>query len=128
MDMAIYEIKTPEQPWGQKQKQLLSNLGPSSANLDGHTLEFYRKVCQRQDTTRKVILYYTDGAMPMANYDEELEILQHNIKLCRNLGIQLVGVGIKNEDPADHGLDTVRLDEITDVPKVVKELEKRLKA
>lgn len=127
MDLAIYEIKTPEQPWGKKQKELLSNLGPSSANLDGHTLEFYRKVCERQDTTEKLILYYTDGAMPMANYEEELEVLQHNIRLCRAMGIQLVGVGIKNDDPTEHGLDTVRLDEISDVPKVVQELEKRLR-
>lgn len=126
MDLAIYVIKEAGAPWDVHAKERLQSIGPSSANLDGHTLEFYRKRADEVQATDKVILYYTDGAMPMENYDEELEILQREIKTCKQHGIGIVGVGIKNSDPEKHGLDTVRLDRIEDVPKVVKELEARL--
>jgi nitric oxide reductase activation protein len=123
---AIYEVKSPEEPWGKKQKESLATLQPTSANLDGHTMEFYRKVAQVRPETDKIILYYTDGAMPLSNFDEELAILQREIKMCQRLGIAIVGVGIRNDDPKAHGLDTIRLDAIEDVPKVVTELRKRL--
>jgi hypothetical protein len=126
MDLAIYEIKSPHDRWDIHAKDRLNKLGPSSANLDGHTLEYYRKVAQAVKATDKIIMYYTDGAMPMENYAEELDILQREIEMCRRLGINIVGVGIKNDDPTKHGLDTIRLDRIEDVPKVVTELEKRL--
>jgi hypothetical protein len=89
-------------------------------------MEFYRKVAQVRPETDKIILYYTDGAMPLSNFDEELAILQREIKMCQRLGIAIVGVGIRNDDPKAHGLDTIRLDAIEDVPKVVTELRKRL--
>lgn len=125
--LEIYEIKSPKDPWGPVAKRKLTSLKSVSANLDGHTMEFYRKVCERQSATDKILMYYTDGAMPMENYDEELEILQREIALLRRQQVTVVGVGIKNDDPAKHGLDTIRLDKIEDVPKVVTELEKRLK-
>lgn len=127
-DVAIYEVKAPHERWDKETRERLAALCSTHANLDGHTLEFYRKVTERQDATDKIILYYTDGAMPLANYEEELEILQHNILICKRQGIAIVGVGIQNDDPTEHGLDTIRLDVIEDVPKVVQELEKRLAA
>ena len=126
MDLDMYVIKAPEQPWDNEAKHRLCELKPSHGNIDGHTLEFYRKVVERQRATNKLVLYYTDGAMPAANFDEELEILQREIKNLRRMGCGIVGVGIRNDDPNKHGLDTVRLDQIEDVPKVVGELERRL--
>lgn len=122
----VFVVKGPEEPWTDECRMRLRELTAGAYNLDGHTLEFYRKAIQRRRETDKIILYYTDGAMPMENFDEELDILQREIRLCKRTGIQLVGVGIRNNDPAKHGLDTVRLDRVEDVSKVVKELERRL--
>lgn len=122
----LFVIKEAEDPWGPKQKEALAKLQPYSANLDGHTLEFYRKVVEKGRETDRVIMYFTDGAMPLENFEEELAILQDEIKLCQRLGIRLVGIGVQNDDPKEHGLDTIRLDDMEDVPRLVTELRKRL--
>lgn len=124
--LAMFTIKSDREPWAKPARQALAELQPYSANLDGHTLEFYRKVAERRTETDKLILYYTDGHMPLANFDEELEILQREIKHCQRAGIKLVGIGVNTDSPTRHGLDTIRLDDLSDVPKVVTELRKRL--
>lgn len=124
--VAIFEIKAAKEPWGKEQKQALEDLQPYSGNIDGHTLEYYRKVCEARPETDKLLLYYTDGHMPAANYDEELFILQREIKLCDQLGIKLIGVGVNSDAPTEHGLDTIRLDDIGDLQKVVKGLKERM--
>lgn len=122
----IFEVKSPTDPWSKNQKTALIDLQPYSANLDGHTLEYYRKVAEKRTETDKLILYYTDGAMPAANFKEELEILQREIKVCKRLGIHLVGIGVNSDSPTEHGLDTILLDSMSDVSKVVKGLQARL--
>lgn len=124
--LAMFVIKNDKEPWGKGPRKALEELQPYSANLDGHSLEFYRKVAERRTETDKLILYYTDGAMPLANYDEELEILQREIVTCQKLQIRLVGIGVNSDSPKEHGLDTILLDTLDDVPKVVTELRKRL--
>ena len=124
--VAIFEIKGPKEPWGKKQRESLDALNPYSGNLDGHTLEYYRKVVERRPETDRLLLYYTDGAMPASNYDEELEILQREIKTCERLGVHLVGIGVNSDAPTEHGLDTIRLDDVSDIPDVINELRKRL--
>lgn len=125
-EVTIFEIKGPNEPWNERTKEALSRIGAFAANLDGHTLEFYRKRAEEHRATDKIIMYYTDGAMPCENYNEELDVLQRNIKICEEQGTTLVAVGVRNDDPKRHGLDTIRLDRIEDVPKVVEELGKRL--
>ena len=127
-DLDIYHVKDPTEPWDTKTQKRLEEIGPDSANLDGHTLEYYRRVCDRDTATDKVILYYTDGKMPAENHDEELEILQREIRTCRQKNYTLLGVGIRTDSPVRHGLDTVQVDEESDVVKVVKHLERRLLA
>ncbi len=122
----MYEIKTAEEPWDEQRKNRLANLGPDGGNLDGHTLEFYRKRLDEVQATDKIILYYTDGRMPASNYDEELEILQREIKTCKAKGYTLLGVGIRTNSPVRHGLDTVRVDNDENIRDVVVHLEKRL--
>lgn len=122
----IFEVKGPKERWGTEQKEALDKLVPFSANLDGHTLEYYRKVLQKRTETDRLLLYYTDGAMPAANYVEELEVLQREIKICDQMGIHLVGIGVQSDSPTEHGLDTILLNEIEDIPDVVNELRKRL--
>lgn len=126
MDLDIYLVKGPDEPFTTKIEERLTSLGPDSGNLDGHTLEYYRKVLDKVEATDKIILYYTDGKMPASNHDEELEILQREIRTCKRKGYTLLGVGINTDSPTQHGLETVQVDGEEDVVKVVKHIEKRL--
>jgi cobalamin biosynthesis protein CobT len=126
MDLDIYIIKQADEPWDAKIQERLTKIGPDSANLDGHSIEYYRKRCDERPETHKIILYYSDGKMPAENYEEELEILQREIKICKQKRYTLLGVGIRTDSPARHGLDTVQVDSVEEISKVVKHLERRL--
>lgn len=126
VDVDIYHLKDPDEPWTAEVQKRLLEIGPDSANLDGHTFEYYRKILDKRSETHKVMLYYTDGKMPAENAEEELVILQREIKTCRHKRYVLLGVGIRTDSPIRHGLDTVRVDGEEDIVKVVKHLEKRL--
>lgn len=122
----IGEIKSPTEPWGTSQKEALDKVWAYTANLDGHTLEFYRKVMERQRATDRLILYYTDGAMPLENYNEELAVLTREIETCKKLDIHLLGVGCNTDSPKRHGLETVRFDSLADSKKVLEALRKKV--
>jgi cobalamin biosynthesis protein CobT len=126
LDLDMYFIKDADQPWNEETKNALRAIGPDSANLDGHSLEYYRKMIEKRRETNKIIMYYSDGKMPAENHDEELMILQREIKTCKRKNILLLGVGIRTDSPSRHGLDTVQVDDDEDIKKVVKHLEKRL--
>lgn len=126
MALDIYVVKTAHETWNPVTKERLAMLQSTGGNVDGHTLEFYRKVCDQSQATDKIIMYYTDGQMPAANYNEELEILQREIMLCRQRRYTLMGVGVRTDSPVQHGLDTVQINGLGDVPKVVDHLEKRI--
>jgi cobalamin biosynthesis protein CobT len=126
LDVDIFVAKDANDAWDSKARERLAALTPASANLDGHTLEWYRKRLDESSATDRIIMYYTDGAMPCENMQEELTILQREIKTCERKGYTLMAVGIGNDDPIRHGLDTVRIDTIEELPKVVRHLEKRL--
>jgi hypothetical protein len=64
--------------------------------------------------------------MPAANYDEELEVLQREIKTFKQKRYTLLGVGIRTDSPVRHGLDTVQINSDEDLKSVVMHLEKRL--
>lgn len=122
----MYEIKSFSQPWATAAKEALDKIGADAANLDGHSIEYYRRLIERHPATDKIILYYSDGKMPAENHDEELEILIREIKTCRQKGIALMGVGIRTDSPRRHGLDTVEVHEDSDLKKVIRHLEGRL--
>jgi hypothetical protein len=122
----ILPVKEPNDPWNQQTKIKLANIKACSDNLDGHTLQQYRKFAERSQATDKIIIYYTDGAMPAANKDEEQDILEEEIKLCDQRGITLLGVGINTDSPKAYGMDTVRIDSDEDTIKVVEQLDRRL--
>ena len=124
----VVVVKDPKERWTDATRERLRRVCPLMCNLDGHTLEYYRKVCERQQATDKLVMYFTDGAMPGQNYGEELEILQREIREAPGRGISIVGVGVGTDSPNAHGLDTVRLDDLEDVPRLVRELEQRLTA
>lgn len=125
--LEIYHVKDANEPWSDETQKRLTDLAPSAANLDGHTLEFYRKRMEEVRATDKIIMYYTDGKMPAENYDEELEILQRELHILKKQQVTVMGVGIRTDSPIRHGLDTVQVDTDEDLIKVVGHLEKVLR-
>lgn len=128
MTLDMFHVKRFEEQWDQAAKDRCLGLHGVMANLDGHTLEFYRRDIEARRETDKLIMYFTDGQMPMENYDEELAFLQRNIVRCQQKGINLVGVGVGTDSPKAHGLDTIRYDNIRQLPNLIRELGKRLTA
>jgi hypothetical protein len=124
--LEIYPIREAGEAWDKHTQQRLQELGSASANLDGHALEFLRKRADESKATDKIILYYSDGKMPAENHDEELEILQREIRTCAQKGYALLGVGIRTDSPREHGLDTVEVHDDGDLIKVIHHLEKKL--
>jgi hypothetical protein len=122
----LLEIKSPDEIWNDVTRLRLTRVAWHASNLDGHTIQAYRKIMQSHRAKTKILHYYTDGAMPMENYDEELEILRDEIKTYRRLGMHLVGVGIGTDSPREHGLDTVEVNSQEDIMSVILDLEKRL--
>lgn len=121
------EVKSVKSPWDKEAHKRLGGVRPVSGNLDGHTMQFCRKQLERSRATNKLLLYFTDGAMPASNYEEELELLQSEIKLMGKLGFAVVGVGMGTDSPRDHGLDTVEVNGPQDIGLVIDHLAKVLK-
>ena len=123
----IYVVKGLNEPWTDAVKTRLCSLQANQANLDGHSLEYYRKALDRAPVTDNIIVYYTDGCMPAENFEEELEILHREIATCKRKRYALLFVGVGNDEPKrKYGLDMVRLDTDTDIVKVVSALGERL--
>lgn len=116
-------VKRADQPWDNAAKVRLACVQPTAGNVDGHTLEFCRKRAEESKALKRHICYYTDGAMPAMNHDEELEVLQENIRICERNKINLMAVGIETDSPEAHGFKTVRVDSDDDLIKVVQQLQ-----
>jgi cobalamin biosynthesis protein CobT len=125
-DLTIMWVKKIDEPWNDSTRTRLANIEPSMENYDGHTLEFHRKLLQNRQETDKILIYYTDGAMPAANYDEEVVILEDEILQCKKNKIALLAVGINTDSPQQYGFDTVQVDSDQDLMKVVEQLERHL--
>ena len=126
--MQMYRIKAFNEPWSDKAKEGVSWLHSSDYNLDGHTAEFYRKRLMASAATTKILLYFTDGAMPAANKEDEVKVLQQEVRNYKQLGIIMLGVGIGTDSPKRWGMDTIRINNKGDIGKVVKHLESVLTA
>lgn len=122
----LLKVKGVEEPWSLQTRTRLAHLNPLIENLDGHTIEFYRKQLEKSRATDRVLLYYTDGAMPAANKYEELGILQRELLELDRKGIVKLAVGINTDSPSKHGFDTVQVDSDEDLSKVVAQLKRYL--
>lgn len=122
----IHEVKSFDESWGRHQRQALTALNGDGYNLDGHTLEYYRKSVMTQQTTDRLIIYFTDGEMPYMNEEDETVVLKREIEMCRKLGIMLLGVGWRTDSPKAHGLDTVIINSEADIPTLINEIDRRL--
>lgn len=124
--MDIVVIKEFSDPWSTEARNIMKSVRPHGANLDGHTLEFYRKRLDDENTTDRILMYYTDGLMPYANKEEELDILEREIKMCKQRGYTLMGVEVGDRAHCPPELDTCQVYSTDDLRVPVKHLEKRL--
>lgn len=122
-DLMILWIKKIDEPWNDDTRKRLAALKPLANNFDGHTLEFHRKILERRRETDRILIYYTDGEMPAANHDEELEVLQRELARMDQLGIKRLAVGINTNSPEEYGFDTVEVEGDDDLVKVVEQLK-----
>lgn len=122
----IQEIKLTHERWGAEQKSKLAGLCGSLANLDGHAMEYARKVMVVSRATDRIVIYYTDGNMPQANFAEEKEILVRELDLMSRMGIEVLGVGVNTDSPRQYGLNTVRVECDDDILKVQAQLVEAL--
>jgi hypothetical protein len=121
--MQMYRVKAYNEPWSQKTQEGVTWLHSSHYNLDGHTVEFYRKRLMSSQATTKILLYFTDGAMPAANKEDEVHVLRQEVKNYKRLGLTMLGVGIGTDSPKRWGMDTIRINNKRDIGLVVKHLE-----
>jgi cobalamin biosynthesis protein CobT len=126
LSVGMWKVKETKDVWDAKAKQLLAELRPVSGNLDGHSLQYYRKKLDEAKATDKILMYFTDGAMPASNYDEELMVLQSEIVECKRRNYTLLGVGVGTDSPTRHGLETVRVNGPQDYPEVVRMLSRKI--
>lgn len=119
-------IKEFNEPWNDHTKTKLAAMQAMADNLDGHSLEFYRKMIERREETDRILLYVTDGQMPAANYTDERNVLEREVKVCARKKITLLGVGINTDSPKEYGMETVRVDSDEDIHKVIDMLDRRL--
>jgi hypothetical protein len=126
MDVWLLQVKTPGDKWNDDARQRMHALQPLGGNLDGHTLQIMRKRADemRRKFTDVIICYYTDGAMPASNAQEEGRILKDETALCKRKGYPLLAVAAGTDSPKAWGFDTVRIDSDKDLPKVMEQLER----
>jgi hypothetical protein len=118
--LLMFVVKDFDQPYDTGAKERLFNLPSTGYNLDGHAFEYMRKLLQKKKATDKLLIYYSDGAMPRSNYREELALMLHEIEELKRLGIKLTTVGVENDEPArKYGLDMTLYESHSDIIRVV---------
>lgn len=119
-DLEVYELKTVAERWAPQVRSRLGRLAPGDTNLDGSTLRLYRRRLMAQPGDRRILLYFTDGAIPGAGGVAEEEVMRSEVTACARAGITLLGVGIRTRSPEDFGIPTVSLDGPGDVAQVLE--------
>jgi len=124
--MDIYKLKEVSETWTDAIRTRVTSVRPGGSNLDGTTLQFYRKQLDKSRATDKILMYFTDGVMPGMATSSEVPVLKDEIEVCRKRGYTLLGVGVFTDAPKEHGLPTVQVDSEADYPRVIEHLAKRL--
>lgn len=122
----IYQVKSPNEAWTHVQRDRLIRLSDAWGSLDGHNLQFYRKVLARRSESRRTLIYFTDGRIPETNAVEELALVQDEIKKFSRLGYHILAIGVATDAPKEHGLDTICIDNTQDIGKILTELDARI--
>lgn len=123
----IMPIKEEGEPWSEAARNRMANINCGGSNLDGHALEFARKRIEKSTATDTIIVYCTDGAMPEANYSDEVVVLLREIlTIAKNPKMNLVGVGMGTDSPNQYGLPTVEVNRSSDIDQIIKFMGKML--
>ena len=105
------------EPWDTTAKVALSSLQCSNQNLDGITLQTYINMLLTQRATDRLLLYYTDGAMPAEDRIIQKQLLIGECRRARAMSklpdrrMHLVGIGVGTDSPKEYGMDTIEVDE-----------------
>jgi hypothetical protein len=120
-------IKEPHEPWSDKTRTRLTEVGAFGSNIDGQTVEFYRKVMDRQQATDKMLMFFTDGQLNLAVGDEQHDIILRELKIMDRQQYTMVGIEVNTESHMqDVGIDTVTCNSDQDIIKLVDELKIRI--
>jgi hypothetical protein len=119
-------VKNWNDPWNRRAIERLNRLLPVSANLDGHALEMLRKDIEKIKAEKRLIMYYSDGAMPMENFAEELKLIHRELEYCKKNKIALAAVGIDSTDPMQYGIPMVLYKGDSDIISVVEHVANSL--
>ena len=104
------------EPWDASAKVALSSLATSNQNLDGITLRTYINMLLTQRATDRLLLYYTDGAMPAEDGRIQKAILISECRRAKAMSmlpdrrLHLIGVGVGTDSPKQYGMDTIQVD------------------
>ena len=131
----IQLVKNFAEPWDEAAKSGVGALHASHQNLDGLTMRTYIDMLCTQRATDRILLYYTDGAMPAEdpiNQKVMLEAQCRRAKAMQKLPdrrVHVVGIGLNTDSPSQYGLDTIEVDGSdmeAGVTKVVEGLAERI--
>lgn len=125
-DVAIYEMKAPTAPWRPEVEQDLWSLAVGESNADGTIMTVYRRQLERSTATHKILLYFTDGAIPGYGGQGQAQTMRDEVEACRKAGITLLGVGVGTSSPEKFGIKTVRLDGDEDLRNVLEVIAEKV--
>lgn len=111
----IQLIKNFAEPWDLRAKAAHAALQGSLQNLDGITMRAYINMLCAQRATDRILLYYTDGAMPAEDSSHQRVILKSECRRAKAMAmlpdrrLHLIGVGVGTDSPKEYGLDTIEV-------------------
>jgi hypothetical protein len=117
-------VKAETEVWDARTLRKLEQMYGQGGNMDGHSLERYRKLLDANRATDKLLMYFTDGEMHGSG--EEGEVMQRNIELCLQRRYNLLAIAYKNDSPKDFGFDCVTYKDGRDVATIVAGLDRHL--
>ena len=112
--LATHKVaKNFAEPWDESAKLATAAFAGCSANLDGITMQTYINMLCTQRATDRILLYYTDGAMPAEDHHQQLVLLKDQLRRAKAMAklpdrrLHVVGVALDNDEPKRYGLDTI---------------------
>ena len=123
----IQLVKNFAEPWDEAAKSGVASLHAAHQNLDGLTMRTYIDMLCTQRATDRILLYYTDGAMPAEDHDNQRVMLEAQCRRAKAMAqlpdrrLHVVGVGVGTDSPKEYGLDTIAVN-LDDTEAVVVEV------
>lgn len=111
----LYLAKTFAEPWRREQKLAMLSFPACAQNLDGQTMQTYIRLLAAQRATDRLLLYYTDGAMPAEDSTRQQAILESELSRAaawskrKDHRLSVIGVGYNTDSPKQYGLDTIEV-------------------